>query len=155
MSFLRFHTRVRGTMFVRNGAMTPGLSRECDTCFVKGQICFVKGQPRSARQLRDSTVAVRRVQSVAVSSSRVSRECRSPGLNSILGSKECPRIQSRVAQRFTSLNIVNFRKAGFSADFLRLSTCLGLPNSTKKKKKVQIALGSRRTANPPTDHESL
>ena len=68
-------------MFVRNGAVAPGLSRECDiTCFVKGQICFVKGQPRSARQLHDSTVAARGVQSVTVSSSRVSRECRSPGL---------------------------------------------------------------------------
>ena len=31
-------------------------------------------------QLRDSTVAVRRVQSVTVPSSRVTRECRSPGL---------------------------------------------------------------------------
>ena len=31
-----FHTPVRGPMFVRNGAVTPGPSRECDiTCFVK------------------------------------------------------------------------------------------------------------------------
>ena len=71
-----FHTRVRGTMFVRDGAVTPGPSRKCDITF------FVKGRPKSARQLRDSTVAARRVQSVTVPSSRVSRECRSPGLRS-------------------------------------------------------------------------
>ena len=71
-----FHTRVRGTMFVRNGAVTPGPSRECDITF------FVKGRPKSARQSRDSTVAARSVQSVTVPSSRVSRECRSPGLRS-------------------------------------------------------------------------
>ena len=63
-------------MFVRNGAATPGPSRECDITF------FVKGRPKSARQSRDSTVAARRVQSVTVPSSRVSRECRSPGLRS-------------------------------------------------------------------------
>ena len=35
VSLLRFHTRVGGTMFVRNGAVTPRLSRECDiACFV-------------------------------------------------------------------------------------------------------------------------
>ena len=56
--------------------MTPGPSRECDITF------FVKGRPKSARQSRDSTVAARRVQSVTVPSSRVSRECRSPGLRS-------------------------------------------------------------------------
>ena len=67
---------VRGTMFVRNGAVTPGPSRECDITF------FVKRRPESARQSRDSTVAARRVQSVTVPSSRVSRECRSPGLRS-------------------------------------------------------------------------
>ena len=61
-------------MFVRNGAMTPGPSCECDITF------FVKGRPKSARQSRDSTVATRRVQSVTVPSSRVSRECRSPAL---------------------------------------------------------------------------
>ena len=71
-----FHTLVRGTMFVRNRAVTPGPSRECDITF------FVKGRPKSARQSRDSTVAARRVQSVTVPSSRVSRECRSPGLRS-------------------------------------------------------------------------
>ena len=71
-----FHTRVRGTMFVRNGAVTPGPSRKCDITF------FVKGRPKSARQSRDSTVAARSVQSVTVPSSRVSRECRSPGLRS-------------------------------------------------------------------------
>ena len=71
-----FHTPVRGTMFVRDGAVTPGPSRECDITF------FVKGRPKSARQSRDSTVAARRVQSVTVPSSRVSRECRSPGLRS-------------------------------------------------------------------------
>ena len=71
-----FHTRVRGTMFVRDGAVTPGPSRKCDITF------FVKGRPKSARQLRDSTVAARSVQSVTVPSSRVSRERRSPGLRS-------------------------------------------------------------------------
>ena len=63
-------------MFVGNGAVTSGPSRECDITF------FVKGRPKSARQSRDSTVAARRVQSVTVPSSRVSRECRSPGLRS-------------------------------------------------------------------------
>ena len=63
-------------MFVRNGAVTPGPSRECDITF------FLKGRPKSARQSRDSTVAARRAQSVTVPSSRVSRECRSPGLRS-------------------------------------------------------------------------
>ena len=71
-----FHTRVKGTMFVRDGAVTPGPSRECDITF------FVKGRPKSAQQSRDSTVAARSVQSVTVPSSRVSRECRSPGLRS-------------------------------------------------------------------------
>ena len=71
-----FHTRVRGTMFVRDGAVTPGPSRKCDITF------FVKGRRKSARQSRDSTVAARSVQSVTVPSSRVSRECRSPGLRS-------------------------------------------------------------------------
>ena len=52
--------------------MTPGPSHECDITF------FVKGRPKSARQSRDSTVVARRVQSVTVPSSRVSRECRSP-----------------------------------------------------------------------------
>ena len=46
-----FHTAVRGTMFVHNGAVTPGPSRRCDITF------FVKGRPKSAQQLRDSTVA--------------------------------------------------------------------------------------------------
>ena len=71
-----FHTPVRGTMFVCNGAVTPGPPRECDITF------FAKGRPKSARQSRDSTVAARGVQSVTVPSSRVSRECRSPGLRS-------------------------------------------------------------------------
>ena len=66
---------VRGTMFIRNGAVTPGLSRECDITF------FAKGRPKSARQSRDSTVAARRVQGVTVPSWRVSRECRSPALS--------------------------------------------------------------------------
>ena len=57
-------------MFVRDVAVRP--SRECDITF------FVKGRPKSARQARDSTVAARRVQSVTVPSSRVSRECCSP-----------------------------------------------------------------------------
>ena len=38
------HTLVRGTMFVRNGAVTPGPSRKCDITF------FGKGRPKSARQ---------------------------------------------------------------------------------------------------------
>ena len=63
-------------MFVRNGAVTPGPSRECDITF------FVKGRPKSVRHSRDSTVAARRVQSVTVPSSRVSRECCSTGLRS-------------------------------------------------------------------------
>ena len=63
-------------MLVRNGAVTPRPSREYDITF------FVKGRPKSARQPRDSTVAARRVQSVTVPSSRVSRECCSPGLRS-------------------------------------------------------------------------
>ena len=79
-----FHTRVRGTMFVRNGAVTPRPSRECDITF------FVKGRPNSARQSRDSTVAALRVESVTVPSSRVSRECRSPGLRSPPSLKKCP-----------------------------------------------------------------
>ena len=33
----RFHAAVRGTMFVRNGAMTPGPSRECDITFFPWQ----------------------------------------------------------------------------------------------------------------------
>ena len=37
-------------MFVRNGAVTPGPSRECDITFL------VKWRPKSAQQLRDSTV---------------------------------------------------------------------------------------------------
>ena len=57
---------------VRNGAATPGPSRECDITFL------VKGRPKSVQQLRDSTVAARRAQSVTVPSSRVTRECRSP-----------------------------------------------------------------------------
>ena len=71
-----FHTPVRGAMFVSNGTVTPGPSRECDITF------FAKGRPKSARQSRDSTVAARRVQRVTVPSFQVSRECRSPGLNS-------------------------------------------------------------------------
>ena len=58
-------------MFVRDCAVTPGPSRECDIT------TFVKRRPKIARQSRDSTVAARRVQSVTVPSSRVSRECRS------------------------------------------------------------------------------
>ena len=51
-----FHTAVRGIMFVRNGAMAPGPSCECDITF------FVKGGPNSAQHLCDSAVAVRRAQ---------------------------------------------------------------------------------------------
>ena len=39
----------RYKMFVRNGAVTPGPSRECDIT------SFVKGRPKSSQQLRDST----------------------------------------------------------------------------------------------------
>ena len=70
-------------MFVRNGAVSPGPSRECDITF------FAKGRPKSARQSCDSTVAARRVQSVTVPSSRVSREWRSRGLRSP-SLKKCP-----------------------------------------------------------------
>ena len=64
--------------------MTPGPSRECGITF------FVKGRPKSARQSRDSTVAARRVQSVTVPSSRVSRECRFLllGIGFLLASKK-------------------------------------------------------------------
>ena len=57
------HTPVRGAKFVRNGAVTPGPSRECDITF------FVKGPPKSGRQSRDSTAAARRVRSVTAPSS--------------------------------------------------------------------------------------
>ena len=67
-----FHTAMRGTLFVCNGAVTPGQSREFDITFV------VKGRPRSTQKLRDSTVVARRVQSVTVPSSRMTHECRSP-----------------------------------------------------------------------------
>ena len=43
---------------------------------------FVNGRPKSAQQLRDSTVAACRAQSVTAPSSRATRECRSPGLRS-------------------------------------------------------------------------
>ena len=48
---LENHPFVNPRMFVRDGAVTPGLSRECDITF------FAKGRPISAQQLRDSTVA--------------------------------------------------------------------------------------------------
>ena len=54
-------------MFVCKGAVTRGPSHECDITF----LC--KGRPKSAQQLHDSTVAVRRAQSVTVPSSRVTR----------------------------------------------------------------------------------
>ena len=65
---------MRGTVFLRNGAVTPGPSRECDITF------SVQGQPKSAQQLCDSTVAAPRAQSVTVLSTQVTRECCSPGL---------------------------------------------------------------------------
>ena len=74
-----FHTVVRGTMFVRDGAVTPGPSRECNITF------FGMGRPKSAQQLLDSTVAVRRVQSITVPSSMSFPGLRSPPL------KKCPR----------------------------------------------------------------
>ena len=40
---------------------------------------FYQGRPKSAQQLHDSAVAARRAQSVTVPSSRVTRECCSPG----------------------------------------------------------------------------
>ena len=60
------HTPVRGTMFVRDGAVTPGPSRECDITF------FVKGRPKSARQSRDSTVAADRLRTVIPGVTRMS-----------------------------------------------------------------------------------
>ena len=63
-------------MFVRDGAVTPGPSRECDITFL------VKGLPKSSQQLRESAVAVRRVQSVTVPSFLVERESRSRRLRS-------------------------------------------------------------------------
>ena len=68
-----FDTAVRGTIFVRNGAVTPGPSRKCNITWV------VKGGPKPAQQLHDSTVAGCKTQSVTVPSSRVTRECRSTG----------------------------------------------------------------------------
>ena len=53
------HVRQPNTMFVRNGAVTPGLSCECDISF--RLLCY-KGRPKSAQQLHDSTVAARRAQ---------------------------------------------------------------------------------------------
>ena len=79
-----FHTAVRGTMFLRDGAVTPRPSHEYDINF------FAQGRPKSAQQLRDSTVAARRAQTVTEPSSRVTRECRSPGLRSP-PLKECPK----------------------------------------------------------------
>ena len=66
-----FHTAVRGAI-VRDGAVTARPSRECDITF------FVRGRPKSAQQLWDSTVAARRAQSVTVLSPWVTCECRSP-----------------------------------------------------------------------------
>ena len=69
----RIHTAVRGTMLVRNSAVTPGPSREYDITF------FAKGRPKSAQQLRDSTVASCRVQRVTALSSRVHANVVAPG----------------------------------------------------------------------------
>ena len=66
---------MRGTMFVRNGAVAPGLSRECDITLK----FFVEGRPKSAQQLRDSAVAARRV--YLAQSSQVTGECRLSGLS--------------------------------------------------------------------------
>ena len=48
-----FDTAVRGTMFVRNGTVTPEPSRKCNITWV------VKGRPKPAQHLHDSTVAGR------------------------------------------------------------------------------------------------
>ena len=61
---------------LRNGAVRPGPSRECDITFV------VNRRPKSVQQLRDSRAAARRTRSVTVPSSWVTRECRCPGLRS-------------------------------------------------------------------------
>ena len=50
---------------------------------------FVEGRPKSVQQLRDSTVAARRAQSVTVPSSRVTSECRSPGFRSGVWGRGC------------------------------------------------------------------
>ena len=76
-------------MFVRKGAVTPGPSRECGITF------FCKGRPKSVQQLRDSTVAARRAQNLTVPSSRVTRECRYPGLRS--PSKKMPDLRLKIA----------------------------------------------------------
>ena len=52
-------------MFVRNGAVTPGPSRESDITL------FVEGRRKSVQQLR--------VQRVNLPSSQVTHKCRSPG----------------------------------------------------------------------------
>ena len=76
---------MRGAMFARYGAVTPGPSRECDITIV------VEGRPKSAQQLPDSAVAARRAQSVTVPSSRVTSECRTPELRSPPPTlKKCP-----------------------------------------------------------------
>ena len=61
-------------MFDRNGAVTPGPLCECDITLL------FKGRPKSVQQLRGSTVAARRAQSVTVPSSQVTRACHPPGL---------------------------------------------------------------------------
>ena len=135
MSLLRFHIRVRGTIFVRNGAVTPGLSRECDIT------CFVKGQPKSGRQLRDSTVAVRRVQSVTVPSSRVSRECRSPGLRSHSGLQRMPSHSKSCGPLFTSLNMHTYLQVDLQNGTWVLPPLMRFPVNANMCTKLQNAVG--------------
>ena len=71
----------------RGGDSTPPWEVQCLSAMVPWHpdrhiTFFTKGRPKSAQQLRDSTVAARRAQSVTVPSSWVSRECRSPRLRS-------------------------------------------------------------------------
>ena len=70
---------VRDTMLLGSSAVTP-------RTVMQMRYDPLGGRPRSALQLRYSTVAVRRVQSSTVPSSRplVTRECRSLGLRSSL-----------------------------------------------------------------------
>ena len=75
-----FHARVRGTMFVGRGAVTPGPSCECDITSKK--VCLL----RDNQNLLNNCVTVqwqrggprRRVRTVTVPSFRATRECSSP-----------------------------------------------------------------------------
>ena len=76
-------TSVRGTMFVRNGDVTPGPSRERETSHLLRSSVLTL---RDDQDMRSNRVTVQwrraRAESVTVPSSRVTRECCSPGLRS-------------------------------------------------------------------------